>query len=74
MWALIVLSIMAGSATGKSSMPILYSGVTIQDGFKSEQSCEDFKKTILEMNNQRDGGPQTSGVRDGIIAMKCKKM
>lgn len=73
MWALIVMSIMAGSATAKNSMPIVYSGVQITTGFESKKSCEDFKAYILEANKNRNSGAQTVNVQDGIISVECKK-
>jgi hypothetical protein len=74
MWALIVLGIVASSATGKSSLPTLYSGERIYTGFTSEKNCEDFKKVVLQMNKNRNSGDTVLNVADGIIDMQCKKM
>lgn len=61
---------MAGSATAKNSMPIVYSGVQMQE-FSSPESCNVAKNTILKMNQNRNAGEHAMNINSGILEMKC---
>ena len=65
MWILIVLQIMAGSATAKSSLPVTYSGVVMQE-FSSKESCLNAKKTIEKMSSE-----STDSARQGLLSLQC---
>jgi hypothetical protein len=68
MWILVVLQIMSGSATAKSSLPINYSGVVMQE-FKSKESCERAAKLLAEM--AKISGAGDVAYRNGIISAQC---
>ncbi len=70
MWILIVIQLMAGSATAKNSMPIVYSGVQMQE-FSSQESCNVAKNTILKMNQNRNAGEHVMNINSGVLEMKC---
>lgn len=73
MWILLVLQLTAGSATSHNSMPITFTGVSMQE-FSSLDTCEAAKKTIDEMSTRRNNTEKhTYPLRDGIIEMKCVK-
>lgn len=72
MWILIVLQLVAGSATSKNSLPIIYSGVTMQE-FSSQDSCERAIKEIKSLSIQAGKESELLSVRDGILSMRCIK-
>ena len=70
MWILLVIQLVAGSATAKNTTPIVYSGLESQE-FTSKKNCEDAKKAILKMNDQRNDGEHTMQIRNGILSVEC---
>jgi len=72
MWILIILQLVAGSATAKNSMPIVYSGVVMQE-FATKDSCEQAKITIDKMNLNRNGGEHLMKINNGILELQCVK-
>lgn len=65
MWILIVLQIMAGSATAKNTLPITYSGVVMQE-FSSKDSCLNAKNTIEKMSSE-----SADSARQGLLSIQC---
>ena len=65
MWVLVVLQIVAGSATVKSSLPITYTGVVMQE-FSTKESCLNAKLVIDRLNQSASGA-----TRNGILAHEC---
>lgn len=65
MWILVVLQIMAGSATTKNTLPITYSGVVMQE-FSSKESCRNAKKTIEKMSSD-----SSDSARQGLLSIQC---
>jgi hypothetical protein len=72
MWILIVLQLVAGSATAKNSMPIVYSGVVMQE-FATKNSCEHAKITIALMNLNKNDGEHLMKIHNGILKLECVK-
>jgi hypothetical protein len=65
MWVLVVLQIMAGSATAKNSLPITYSGVVMQE-YSTKESCLNAKKMIENMSSQK-----SDSSRNGLLSLEC---
>lgn len=72
MWVLVVIQLMAGSATGRSSLPSLHSGVAMQE-FSSHETCEQAVKEIRTLSAKTNQESQYLTVHDGIISMRCIK-
>lgn len=71
MWILIVIQLTAASATARSAMPTLYSGVTFQE-FTSRESCENVRALLDKPNVGATSTMALDNVRSGILSTSCQ--
>ncbi len=72
MWVLIVMQLVAGSATAKNSFPIVYSGVEMQE-FASQETCNAAKASIQKMMEKRNDGGYAFTINNGVLGLECVK-
>ena len=71
MWILIVLQLTAASATARSSLPTLYSGVAFQE-FSSQESCERARSLLFKGDLSANAALDLANVRSGILSASCQ--
>lgn len=71
MWILIVIQLTAASATARSAVPTLYSGVAFQE-FTSQESCEKARVLIEKVAVSAGPAAGLNNVRSGILTASCQ--
>ncbi len=71
MWILIVIQLTAASATARSAMPTLYSGVTFQE-FSTKESCEKVRALLGKPDISTLHTADLDNVRSGILSTSCQ--
>jgi uncharacterized protein involved in type VI secretion and phage assembly len=70
MWVLLVIQLTAASATARSSMPTLYSGVAFQE-FSSKESCERARALISQTAAQVADNAAPDKIHNGVLSTSC---
>ncbi len=70
MWILLVIQLTAASATARSAIPTLYSGVAFQE-FTSLESCEKARVHLIRSSALVPEGVALDNVRSGVLSATC---